>query len=88
MKALDILKQEARNGEQVIGPEESRLQYEGRIDFGKEAGPLWTFPATSVAARFRGSRLEVLVTNYHAYWDNQAPGLLPHGTDPWFPGQQ
>lgn len=76
MKALDILKQEARNGEQVIGPEESRLQYEGRIDFEKEAGPLWTFPATSVAARFRGSRLEVLVTNYHAYWDNYLGYLL------------
>ncbi len=70
MKALEILKREAGNGEQIIDPRDSRLQYEGRIDFGKETGPLWTFPATSVGVRFRGRRLEVLVTNYHAYWDN------------------
>ena len=70
MKALEILKREAGNGEQIIDPRDSRLQYEGRIDFGKEAGPLWTYPATSVGVWFRGRRLEVLVTNYRAYWDN------------------
>ena len=60
----------------MIGPADSRLQYEGRIDFGKAAGPLWTYPATSVGVRFRGSRLEVLVTIYRAFWDNFLGYLL------------
>ncbi len=70
MRALEILKQEAKKGEQLIGPKDPRLQYEGRIDFEKEAGPLWTYPATSVRIRFRGTRLDVVVSNYRAYWDN------------------
>ncbi len=70
MKAEDILKSYVGEGEQIVLPGNPCLQYEGRIDFGKEGGPLWTYPATSVKIRFRGSLLKAVVTNYHAYWDN------------------
>lgn len=70
MKAEDILKDYIANDECPVLPEDSHLQYEGRIDFGKEEGPLWTYPATSVRLRFRGSSLKVVLSNYRAYWDN------------------
>lgn len=76
MKAAEILRHMAESGEQIIEPGASCLQYEGRIDFSKEGGPLWVYPATSVRIRFRGSRLEAVVTNYRAYWDNYLGYIL------------
>lgn len=70
MKAEDILRSYVKDGERFLLPGNPCLQYEGRIDFGKEGGSLWTYPATSVKLRFRGSCLKAVVTNYHAYWDN------------------
>lgn len=62
----------------MILPEDPCLQYEGRMDFGREEGPLWVYPATSVRIRFRGSCLKAVVTNYHDYWDNYL-GYLTDG---------
>lgn len=66
----NILLNYVGKGERVVLPEDPCLQYEGRIDFSKEEGPLWVYPATSVRIRFKGSRLEAVLTNYHGYWDN------------------
>ena len=41
MKAEKILEKYAAEGERVISPYEEKLQYEGRIDFDGEEGPVW-----------------------------------------------
>lgn len=76
MKAEEILRRYAGKEEQMIIPSNMCLQYEGRIDFEKEEGPLWTYPATSVRIRFQGSALTVVLSNFHAYWDNYLGYLL------------
>lgn len=70
MKAEELLQTNAAEGERVVPPQSRYLQYEGRIDFEKEGGPLFVYPATSVCVRFQGSYLAALVTNYPAYWDH------------------
>ncbi len=67
---MDKLSQYAGEKEQRISPFDEHLQYEGRIDFDKPEGPLWSYPATSVRIRFRGKRLKILLTNFRAYWNN------------------
>ncbi len=62
-----------------ISPWDEKLQYEGRIDFSGEAGPVWVYPATYVKLRFTGDRLSVVLTNEHAYWDNYLGYLLDGG---------
>lgn len=74
--AEDILQDYGKEGERLIPPSHPLLQYEGRIDFSKAGGPLWTYPATSVRLRFRGKRLCAVLNNYHLYWDNSLGCLL------------
>ncbi len=66
----------AEAGDVWISPWDEKLQYEGRIDFGGEAGPVWVYPATYVRMRFKGNRLSVVLTNERAYWDNYLGYLL------------
>ena len=70
LKAEELLKRYCRDGEAVVLPGNPLLSFQGRIDWGKEEGPLWTYPATSVTMRFRGRKLCAVVTNLHSYWDN------------------
>lgn len=80
MKATELLQKYAGEGEQCVAPQNDYLQYEGRIDFSKESGPLLVYPASSIRVRFRGSFLDALVTNYHAYWENYM-GVLVDGRE-------
>ncbi len=66
----------AQPGDVLISPWDELLQYEGRIDFSGDAGPVWVYPATYVRMRFIGDRLSVVLTNEHAYWDNYLGYLL------------
>lgn len=76
MRAREIVQRYAGAEDQLISPLHPFLQYEGRIDFRQEEGPLWTYPATSVRLRFRGSSIGVVVSNFHAYWENYLGYLL------------
>lgn len=76
MKAVDILAGYAAEGERIISPWDTGLQYEGRIDFENEEGPVWVFPATYVKLRFRGSALRAVVTNRRGFWGNHVGFLL------------
>ncbi len=66
----------AQDGDVLVSPWDEKLQYEGRIDFSGDAGPVWVYPATYVRMRFTGDRLSVVLTNEHAYWDNYLGYLL------------
>lgn len=76
MKAEEILAGYAAPGERLVSPREEKLQYEGRIDFEGEEGPVWIFPATYVKLRFRGGTVRAAFTNRHGYWDNYMGFLL------------
>ena len=70
MSAEEILGGYVAAGEQVVSPWNEKLQYEGRIDFDGEEGPVWVYPATHVSFRFRGRALKAVVTNLQGYFDN------------------
>lgn len=70
MSAEEILAGYVTAGEQVVSPWNEKLQYEGRIDFDGEEGPVWVYPATYVSFRFRGRALKAVVTNLQGYFDN------------------
>ena len=76
MKAEDILAGLTAAGEQAISPWNEKLQYEGRIDFDGEEGPVWVFPATYVKLRFRGRSLRAVVTNQCGFWNNYMGFIL------------
>lgn len=76
MKAEEILAGLTAEGEQAISPWNEKLQYEGRIDFDSEEGPVWVFPATYVKLRFRGRALRAVVTNQCGYWNNYMGFIL------------
>lgn len=76
MRAEDVLRQNCDYWEEIILPENEKLQYSGRIDFTNESGPLWVYPATFVKIRFRGRSLKAVVTNQHAYWENSLGWIL------------
>lgn len=76
MHAVEILKKYCGTDEMPISAFEEMLQYEGRIDFDKEEGTVWVFPATFVKIRFRGKSLKAVVTNIHAYWENSLGWIL------------
>ncbi len=76
MTATEILQQYAAPTEQMILPTHPMLQYEGRMDFAKEEGVLWVYPASFVRIRFTGSTLKAVVTNHHGYWNNYMGVLL------------
>lgn len=70
MSAEKIIAGYVSAGEQVVSPWNEKLQYEGRIDFDGEEGPVWVYPATCVRLRFRGRALKAVVTNLKGYFDN------------------
>ena len=76
MRAEEILTGYVKEGERVVSPWDKKLQYEGRIDFEVEEGPVWVFPATYVKLRFKGSSLRAVVTNQHGYWGHYMGFLL------------
>lgn len=76
MKAEEILAGLTATGEQAISPWNEKLQYEGRIDFDGEEGPVWVFPATYVKLRFRGRSLRAVVTNQRGFWNNYMGFIL------------
>lgn len=80
MRAEEILSGYAAEGERLVSPWEKKLQYEGRIDFEEEEGPVWVFPATSVTLRFRGGAIRAALTNRHGFWDNYI-GFVLDGTE-------
>lgn len=53
-----------------ILPNNSSLIYSGRIDWSDPSVAVWTYPATFVRIRFKGSHLSVRVKNKNNYWDN------------------
>ncbi len=54
----------------VIYPNDAALKYSGRIDFGKVTEPTFVYPYSSVATVFTGTKLDVVVRNHRAYYDN------------------
>lgn len=70
MSAEEIIAGYVTAGEQVVSPWNEKLQYEGRIDFDGDEGPVWIYPATYVKMRFRGRALKAVVTNLQGYFDN------------------
>ena len=53
-----------------VEADDKRLCYTGRIDWTNEKKPEFVFPCTSVAMRFTGGILQVIVENRHSYWKN------------------
>lgn len=53
-----------------IMPDNKKLLYSGRIDWGNPEEPVFVYPCTSVKIRYTGSFLRVCVRNKSAYWDN------------------
>lgn len=49
----------------AIGPDDTRLQYTGRIDFSKPAAPVISWPNTSIAGRFSGTSLALRLDDQH-----------------------
>ena len=80
MQAQEILNNFSCEGETLVSPFDYKLQYEGRIDFEREDGAVWVFPATCVRIRFFGKYLKAVVTNIHAYWENSL-GWILDGTE-------
>ena len=80
MQAQKILNNFSCEGETLVSPFDYKLQYEGRIDFEREDGAVWVFPATCVRIRFFGKYLKAVVTNIHAYWENSL-GWILDGTE-------
>ncbi|MDY2628966.1 MAG: GDSL-type esterase/lipase family protein [Lachnospiraceae bacterium] len=60
----------------LILPENSYLQYSGRIDFEEKNAPVFVYPASWVKMNFTGSSLKVVVENHHDCWNNYLGYIL------------
>jgi hypothetical protein len=50
----------------TITPDNSNLQYQGRIDFSVPSAPVFGWPANSVKMKFTGTAVSLLITDSHA----------------------
>lgn len=62
--------------ERLIAADDSSLQYSGRIDFDAPSAPILVYPYTSVKLRFTGTKLKILLKNFHWCWNNYLGVLL------------
>lgn len=62
----------------VIASDNPFIKYSGRIDFSDDKNPVFVFPCTYAKIRIYGTRLDVLVSNKNAYWDNYL-GIIVDG---------
>jgi hypothetical protein len=64
----------------AVAPDDSKLQYTGRIDFSAPAAPVITWPATSIAGNFTGSALSVKLDDQNGknYFNLFLDGDLAH----------
>lgn len=53
-----------------ISPENERLQYSGRIDFGNVEAPVFVFPCSYVKMRFTGTYVRAVLENRKSYWSS------------------
>ncbi len=60
-----------RKDSNVIYPDDAGLRYSGRIDFENVKEPTFIYPYSSVATVFSGTKLDVVVRNHRAYYDNR-----------------
>ncbi|RDU24064.1 SGNH/GDSL hydrolase family protein [Anaerosacchariphilus polymeriproducens] len=58
-----------KNGRLIL-PDNSNLQYSGRIDDTDNKNPMFLYPASYVKIKFNGTSLRVLLKNHHKYWNN------------------
>ena len=65
-----------KDRELFVAPEHNNLQYMGRIDFDKCAGPEFVYPCTFVKIRFRGTDCRVELSNTKSYWNNYMGYIL------------
>lgn len=68
----------AQPGEQMICPDDARLQYAGRVDFTDAKNPVFLFTASYVRFRMTGKHLRVVLTNAHHLWENRL-GVVVNG---------
>ena len=59
-----------------ISPDDSRLQYSGRIDFSNPQAPVLIWPSSYVRLRFQGADVAVELENRRAYWKNDIGYVL------------
>lgn len=64
-----------KNG-QLISPNDSKLEYSGRIDDSDKKRPVFLYPASYVKMKFSGTSIRVLLKNYHKYWNNYIGVIL------------
>lgn len=50
---------------EAVSPADTRLQYVGRVDFADRAAPKISWPGTSIAGRFTGTRLAITLDDQH-----------------------
>lgn len=53
-----------------IAPDNSDLQYSGRIDFDNPMAPVFVFPCSYVKMRFTGTFINVIIENHRSYWSS------------------
>ncbi len=54
----------------LVGYDNEKLQYEGRIDFSSKGGPTFVYPCSYVKIRFKGKCVKVRLINQRACYNN------------------
>ena len=54
------------SGQSKIEANDSKLQYQGRIDFKNEYAPVFIWPGTSVKFKFKGTKVSAILTDHAA----------------------
>lgn len=62
--------------ERLVLPDNSALQYSGRIDFSDPCAPVFVYPYTSVKVKFTGTKLKMILKNRHSCWNNYLGYLI------------
>ncbi|OYO59407.1 electron transporter RnfD [Lachnotalea glycerini] len=60
----------------LILPENTHLQYSGRIDFEDKNAPVFIYPCSWVKMNFTKNTLKVVVENHHECWNNYLGYIL------------
>lgn len=70
-------KKAERNGcDMFVSPDNSSLQYSGRIDFENPEVPEFVYPCSYVKIRFRGTSIQIIVENFKNYWSSYLGYIL------------
>ncbi|WP_167956955.1 SGNH/GDSL hydrolase family protein [Anaerosporobacter faecicola] len=62
--------------DRIVSPSEKELQYCGRIDWSNSEEPVFVYPCSFVTFRFTGTKIKIIVSNQHDYYDNYIGYIL------------